>query len=153
MTINEIQDEIIEELAGFDDWMDKYQLLIDLGNEQEPLEDKYKTEQNLIDGCQSRVWLVAEEVKEVKSGEVKSEKLIRFRAESDALIVKGIVSLLIRVLSGHTPQEILDADLYFIDKIGLKEHLSPTRSNGLLAMVRQMRMYALAFSAKAETDN
>lgn len=158
MTINEIQDEIIEEFAGFDDWMDKYQLLIDLGNEQEPLEDKYKTEQNLIDGCQSRVWLVAEEVKEViseevKSGEVKSEKLIRFRAESDALIVKGIVSLLIRVLSGHTPQEILDADLYFIDKIGLKEHLSPTRSNGLLAMVRQMRMYALAFSAKAETDN
>ena len=158
MTINEIQDEIIEEFAGFDDWMDKYQLLIDLGNEQEPLEDKYKTEQNLIDGCQSRVWLVAEEVKEVKSeevksGEVKSEKLIRFRAASDALIVRGIVSLLIRVLSGHTPQEILDADLYFIDKIGLKEHLSPTRSNGLLAMVRQMRMYALAFSAKAETDN
>ena len=142
MTINEIQDEIIEEFAGFDDWMDKYQLLIDLGNEQEPLEDKYKTEQNLIDGCQSRVWLVAEEV---KSEEVNSEKLIHFRAESDALIVKGIVSLLIRVLSGHTPQEILDADLYFIDEIGLKEHLSPTRSNGLLAMVKQMRMYALAF--------
>ena len=139
MTINEIQDEIIEEFAGFDDWMDKYQLLIDLGNEQEPLEDKYKTEQNLIDGCQSRVWLVAEEV--------KSEKLIRFRAESDALIVKGIVSLLIRVLSGHTPQEILDADLYFIDEIGLKEHLSPTRSNGLLAMVKQMRMYALVFNS------
>ena len=149
MTINEIQDEIIEEFSGFDDWMDKYQLLIDLGNEQEPLEEKYKTEQNLIDGCQSRVWLVAEEV---KSEEVKSEKLIRFRAESDALIVKGIVSLLIRVLSGHTPQEILDADLYFIDKIGLKEHLSPTRSNGLLAMVKQMRMYALAFSAKEDTD-
>jgi cysteine desulfuration protein SufE len=152
MTINEIQDEIIEEFAGFDDWMDKYQLLIDLGNEQEPLEDKYKTEQNLIDGCQSRVWLVAEEVKseevkseEVKSEEVKGEKLIHFRAESDALIVKGIVSLLIRVLSGHTPQEILNADLYFIDEIGLKEHLSPTRSNGLLAMVKQMRMYALAF--------
>ena len=142
MTINEIQDEIIEEFAGFDDWMDKYQLLLDLGNEQEPLEDKYKTEQNLIDGCQSRVWLVAEEV---KSEEVNSEKLINFRAESDALIVKGIVSLLIRVLSGHTPQEILDADLYFIDEIGLKEHLSPTRSNGLLAMVKQMRMYALAF--------
>ena len=142
MTINEIQDEIIEEFAGFDDWMDKYQLLIDLGNEQEPLEDKYKTEQNQIDGCQSRVWLVAEEV---KSEEVKGEKLIHFQAESDALIVKGIVSLLIRVLSGHTPQEILDADLYFIDEIGLKEHLSPTRSNGLLAMVKQMRMYALAF--------
>jgi len=142
MTINEIQDEIIEEFSGFDDWMDKYQLLIDLGNEQEPLEEKYKTEQNLIDGCQSRVWLVAEEK------EVKSEKVIHFRAESDALIVKGIVSLLIRVLSDHTPQEILDADLYFIEEIGLKEHLSPTRSNGLVAMVKQMRVYALAFSAK-----
>lgn len=135
MTINEIQEEIIEEFAGFDDWMDKYQLLIDLGNEQEPLEDKYKTEQNQIDGCQSRVWLVADFV----------DGKIRFRAESDALIVKGIVSLLIRVLSDHTPQEMLDADLYFIDEIGLKEHLSPTRSNGLLAMVKQMRMYALAF--------
>jgi len=137
MTINEIQDEIIEEFSGFDDWMDKYQLLIDLGNEQEPLEDKYKTEQNLIDGCQSRVWLVADFV----------DDKIHFRAESDALIVKGIVALLIRVLSDHTPQEILDADLYFIEEIGLKEHLSPTRSNGLLAMVKQMRMYALAFSA------
>ncbi len=140
MTINEIQDEIIEEFSGFDDWMDKYQLLIDLGNEQEPLEDKYKTEQNLIDGCQSRVWLVAEEV--------EGKNLIHFRAESDALIVKGIVSLLIRVLSDHTPQEILEADLYFIDEIGLKEHLSPTRSNGLVAMMKQMRVYALAFSAK-----
>ena len=140
MTINEIQDEIIEEFAGFDDWMDKYQLLIDLGNEQEPLEEKYKTEQNLIDGCQSRVWLVADLV---------DQGVIHFRAESDALIVKGIVALLIRVLSDHTPQEILDADLYFIEEIGLKEHLSPTRSNGLLAMVKQMRMYALAFSAKA----
>ena len=138
MTINEIQDEIIEEFSGFDDWMDKYQLLIDLGNEQEPLEDKYKTEQNLIDGCQSRVWLVAD----------MDDQVIRFRAESDALIVKGIVSLLIRVLSGHTPQEILDADLYFIEEIGLKEHLSPTRSNGLVAMVKQMRLYALAFSKK-----
>ena len=138
ITINEIQDEIIEEFSGFDDWMDKYQLLIDLGNEQEPLEDKYKTEQNLIDGCQSRVWLVAE----------MDDQVIRFRAESDALIVKGIVSLLIRVLSGHTPQEILDADLYFIEEIGLKEHLSPTRSNGLVAMVKQMRLYALAFSKK-----
>ena len=140
MIINEIQDEIIEEFAGFDDWMDKYQLLIDLGNEQEPLDEKYKTEQNLIDGCQSRVWLQADYVKsEEKNG------VIVFTAESDALIVKGIVALLIRVLSGHTPQEILDADLYFIDQIGLKEHLSPTRSNGLLAMVKQMRMYALAF--------
>ena len=126
-TINEIQDEIIEEFGGFDDWMDKYQLLIDLGNEQEPLEEKYKTESNLIDGCQSRVWLVAD----------YEDGVIRFRAESDALIV--------RVLSDHTPQEILDAELYFIDEIGLKEHLSPTRSNGLLAMVKQMRMYALAF--------
>ena len=137
-TINEIQDEIIDEFAGLDDWMDKYQMLIDLGNEQEPLEEQHKTEQNLIDGCQSRVWLVADFV----------DGAINFRAESDALIVKGIVSLLIRVLSGHTPQEILDADLYFIDEIGLKEHLSPTRSNGLLAMVKQMRAYALAFSAK-----
>ena len=138
MTINDIQDEIIEEFSGFDDWMDKYQLLIDLGNEQEPLDDKYKTEQNLIDGCQSRVWLQADLV----------DGKIHFSAESDALIVKGIVALLIRVLSGHTPQEILDADLYFIEQIGLKEHLSPTRSNGLLAMVKQIRMYALAFKAK-----
>ena len=137
MTINEIQDEIIEEFAGLDDWMDKYQMLIDLGNEQEPLDEQYKTEQNLIEGCQSRVWLQAE----------CTEGVVRFTAESDALIVKGIVALLIRVLSGHTPQEILDAELYFIDRIGLREHLSPTRSNGLLAMVKQMRMYALAFSA------
>ena len=139
MTINEIQDEIIEEFSGFDDWMDKYQLLIDLGNEQAPLDEKYKTEQNLIDGCQSRVWLQADYV----------DGLIHFTAESDALIVKGIVALLIRVLSDHTPQEILDADLYFIEEIGLKEHLSPTRSNGLVAMVKQMRVYALAFSTKA----
>jgi cysteine desulfuration protein SufE len=146
MTINEIQDEIIEEFSGFDDWMDKYQLLIDLGNEQEPLEEKYKTEQNLIDGCQSRVWLVADLV---EGGKWNTDgKVIHFKAESDALIVKGIVSLLIRVLSDHTPQEILDADLYFIEEIGLKEHLSPTRSNGLVAMVKQMRVYALAFSTK-----
>ena len=137
MTINETQDEIIEEFAAFDDWMDKYQMLIDLGNEQEPLDERYKTEQNLIDGCQSRVWLQAE----LNGG------IVTFTAESDALIVKGIVALLIRVLSGHTPQEILDADLYFIERIGLREHLSPTRSNGLLAMVKQMRMYALAFQA------
>ena len=139
MTINEIQDEIIEEFSGFDDWMDKYQLLIDLGNEQEPLEEKFKTEQNLIDGCQSRVWLQAD---------MEVDGTLHFKAESDALIVKGIVALLIRVLSGHTPQEILDADLYFIEEIGLKEHLSPTRSNGLVAMVKQMRSYALAFSMK-----
>ena len=138
MTINEIQDEIIEEFSGFDDWMDKYQLLIDIGNEMEPLDKKYKIESNLIDGCQSRVWLVAD----------YHDGVIDFSAESDALIVKGIVSLLIRVYSGHTPQEMLDAELYFIDEIGLKEHLSPTRSNGLLAMVKQMRMYALAFKAK-----
>ena len=136
MSINEIQDEIIEEFAGLDDWMDRYQLLIDLGNEQEPLDEQYKTEQNLIDGCQSRVWLQAD----------YHDGIIDFTAESDALIVKGIVALLIRVLSGHTPEEILHADLYFIDQIGLKEHLSPTRSNGLLAMVKQMRAYALAFS-------
>ena len=138
MTINETQDEIIEEFDGLDDWMDRYQMLIDLGNDQEPLDEKYKIEQNLIDGCQGRVWLQADYIKE--------QNVIRFTAESDALIVKGIVALLIRVLSGHTPQEILDADLYFIERIGLKEHLSPTRSNGLLAMVKQMRMYALAFN-------
>jgi cysteine desulfuration protein SufE len=138
MTINEIQDEIIEEFSGFDDWMDKYQLLIDLGNEQPPLDEKYKIESNLIDGCQSRVWLQAD----------YEEGKIHFSAESDALIVKGIVALLIRVFSYHTPQEILDTEIYFIDAIGLKEHLSPTRSNGLLAMVKQIRMYALAFQAK-----
>ena len=138
MTINEIQDEIIEEFDGLDDWMDRYQMLIDLGNEQEPLDDKYKTESNLIDGCQSRVWLQAD----YKDG------ALWFTAESDALIVKGIVALLIRVLSGHTPQEILDADLYFIDRIGLREHLSPTRSNGLLAMVKQIKAYALAYKLK-----
>lgn len=140
MTINEIQDEIIDEFSGFDDWMDKYQLLIDLGNEQAPLDERYKVESNLIDGCQSRVWLQTD----------YADGIITFTAESDALIVKGIVALLIRVLSGHTPQEILDADLYFIEQIGLKEHLSPTRSNGLLAMVKQMRMYALAFRTKEQ---
>lgn len=138
-TINELQDEIIEEFSDFDDWMDKYQLLIDIGSEQPALPDEYKTEQNLIDGCQSRVWLQAD----LKDG------TITFQAESDALIVKGIVALLIRVLSGHTPQEIMEADLYFIERIGLKEHLSPTRSNGLVAMLKQMKMYAFAFSTKA----
>lgn len=140
MTINEAQDEVIEEFSDFTDWMDKYQLLIDLGNEQKPLDDKYKTESNLIDGCQSRVWLQAD----------YEDGKIYFTAESDALIVKGIIALLIRVLSGHTPQEILDANLYFIERIGLKDHLSPTRSNGLLAMVKQIRMYALAFKVKNE---
>ena len=147
MTINEIQDEIIEEFSGLDDWMDKYQLLIDLGNELAPLDERYKTEQNLIDGCQSRVWLQADLVDGSSTGS-ETVKVIHFSAESDALIVKGIVSLLIRVLSDHTPQEILDADLYFIEEIGLKEHLSPTRSNGLVAMVKQIRAYALAFSTK-----
>ncbi|MBQ3908585.1 MAG: SufE family protein [Bacteroidaceae bacterium] len=137
MTINELQDEVIEEFTGFDDWMDRYQLLIDMGSDQPPLAEQYKTPQNLIDGCQSRVWLQADLV----------DGLVHFQAESDALIVKGIVTLLLRVLSDHTPQEILDADLYFIDRIGLREHLSPTRSNGLLAMLKQMKMYALAFKA------
>ena len=138
MTINEIQDEIIEEFSDFEDWMYKYQLLIDLGSDQPPLEEKYKNEQNLIDGCQSRVWLQADMI----------DGKLHFQAESDALIVKGIVALLIRVLGDHTPQEILDTDLYFIERIGLSEHLSPTRSNGLLAMIKQMKMYALAFKAK-----
>lgn len=140
MTINETQNEVIEEFSVFDDWMDKYALLIDLGNSLTPLEEKYKTESNLIEGCQSRVWLQAD----------YADGKITFKGESDAVIVKGIVSLLINILSGHTPQEILDADLYFVDKVGLKEHLSPTRSNGLVAMVKQMRMYALAYKSKEE---
>ena len=138
MTINEQQDEVIEEFSEFTDWMDKYQMLIDLGNELDVLNEKYKTESNLIDGCQSRVWLQCD---------YTDGKLV-FTADSDALLVKGIIALLIRVINNHTPQEILDADLYFIDKIGLKEHLSPTRSNGLLAMVKQVRMYALAYKTK-----
>ena len=140
MTINEQQDEIIEEFSQFDDWMDRYQLLIDMGEEQAPLDEADKIDANLIDGCQSRVWLQADYV----------DGKIELTAESDALIVKGIIALLIRVLSGHTPDEILNADLYFIDRIGLKEHLSPTRSNGLLAMVKQIRLYALAFKTKEE---
>lgn len=138
-TIKEIQDEIIVEFNDFDDWLDRYQLLIDLGSEQEPLSDEYKTDNNLIEGCQSRVWLQADFV----NGKVL------FSAESDALIVKGIVSLLIKVYSGRTPDEILDNEPYFVEAIGLKEHLSPTRSNGLLAMIKQMKLYALAFKAKA----
>lgn len=140
MTINELQDKVIDDFSAFDDWMDKYALLIDLGNSLPPLEEKYKTESNLIEGCQSRVWLQADYI----------DGKIIFKGESDAVIVKGIVSLLISVLSDHTPKEILDADLYFVEKIGLKEHLSPTRSNGLVAMLKQMRMYALAFRAKEE---
>lgn len=137
-TINEIQDSIIEEFSDFEDWLDRYQLLIDLGNEQEPLPEEYKTDNNLIEGCQSRVWLQADLV----------DGKVEFCAESDALIVKGIVSLLIKVYSGHTPDEILESEPYFVEAIGLKEHLSPTRSNGLVAMIKQMRLYALAFKAK-----
>ncbi len=140
MTINEIQDEIIEDFSGLDDWMDRYQLLIDLGEEQEPLAEADKVEQNLIDGCQSRVWIVCEE----------NDGLLDFRAESDALIVKGIVSLVVRAVTHHTPEEILQSPLYFIEKIGLTEHLSPTRSNGLLAMIKQVRMYALAYQTKLQ---
>lgn len=136
MTINETQDRIIEEMSELDDWMDRYAYIIDLGNALPPIDEKYKTPQHLIEGCQSRVWLNAE---------LTPEGTVTFTADSDAIIVKGIISMLIEVLSGHTPQEILDADLYFIPAIGLSEHLSPTRSNGLLAMVKQMRMYALAF--------
>lgn len=139
-TINEIQDSIIEEFSDFEDWLDRYQLLIDLGNEQEPLPEEYKTDNNLIEGCQSRVWLQADFV----------DGKVLFRAESDALIVKGIVSLLIKVYSGHTPDEIFESEPYFVEAIGLKEHLSPTRSNGLVAMIKQMRLYALAFKAKME---
>ena len=138
MSIEELQQEVIEEFQDYDDWMDRYQMLIDLGNEQEPLPEKYKTESNLIDGCQSRVWLQAD---------LTPEGTIHFQAESDALIVKGIVALLIRVLSDHTPDEILEANLHFIEDIGLREHLSPTRSNGLLAMLKQMKLYAMAFKA------
>ena len=138
MTINEIQDDIIEEFSAFDDWMDKYALLIDMGNTLPPLDDKYKTTSNLIEGCQSRVWLQADYV----------DGKVQFKGESDAVIVKGIVSLLVNTLSGHTPSEILDNELYFIDKIGLKDHLSPTRSNGLVAMLKQMKLYALALKSR-----
>jgi len=138
MTINEKQDEIIEEFSAFDDWMDKYSLLIEMGNEMNSFDEAHRKDQNLIEGCQSKVWLHAE----------LNDGKIEFQGDSDAIIVKGIVALLLRVLSGHTPDEILDADLYFIDKIGLKEHLSPTRSNGLVAMIKQIKAYALAFKVK-----
>ena len=138
LSIDEAQKEVISEFIDFDDWMDRYQMLIDLGNELGVLDEKYKTEQNIIDGCQSRVRLQCD---------YTDGKLV-FTADSDALIVKGIIALLIRVISGHTPQEILDSEFYFIDKIGLREHLSPTRSNGLLAMVKQIKAYALAYSMK-----
>ncbi len=136
MTIQDIQEEVIEEFSAFDDWMDKYQMIIDLGNEQPPLDAAYKTEDNLIDGCQSRVWLHAE----------MREGLVHFEADSDAIITKGLIALLIRVLSDHTPAEILESDVHFIDAIGLTQHLSPTRSNGLLSMLKQIKTYALAYS-------
>ena len=133
MTINELQDQVIEEFEGFDDWMDKYQMLIDLGNDLEPLAEQYKTPQNLIDGCQSRVWLQAD----------YHDGRIRLQAESDALIVKGIIALLIRILDDHTPQEILEADLYFIPRIGLSEHLSPTRANGILSIYNNFISFSI----------
>ena len=141
MSINRIQDEIIDEFVDIEDWMDRYAYIIDLGNALPAIDEKFKTPQYIIEGCQSRVWLNAE---------LNEEGKIIYTADSDAIIVKGIISLLIQVLSNHTPQEILDADLYFIDKIGLSEHLSPTRSNGLVAMVKQMKVYDFAFKAKME---
>lgn len=138
MTLNEVQDAIVEDFSISNDWMDRYQQLIELGKELPPIDEKKRTDQYLINGCQSKVWLNAE----LRDGR------IFFSADSDAIITKGIVSLLIKVLSGRTPEEIINADLYFIDKIGLRENLSPTRSNGLVAMVKQMRMYALAYQTK-----
>lgn len=138
MTIEDIQQEIIEEFSTFDDWMDKYQMIIDLGNDQPALDPTYKTDENLIDGCQSRVWVHAQ----MENG------LLTFQADSDAIITKGLIGLLIRALSGHTPEEILQSDVHFISDIGLTDHLSPTRSNGLLAMLKQIKAYALAFSVK-----
>ena len=138
MTINELQDKVVEEFSELTDWMDKYQMLIELGNELEPLDEKYKTEKNIIDGCQSRVWLQCDIV----------DGQLVFTADSDALITKGIIALLIRVISNHTPQEIIDAEFYFIDRIGLRQHLSSTRSNGLLSMIKQIKAYALAYSIK-----
>lgn len=139
MTINQIQDNIVEDFNQFDDWMDKYALLIDLGNSLQPIDDKYKVPQNIIEGCQSRVWLTAE----------MNDGKIEFQGESDAILVKGIVALLLQVFSGRTPDEIINADLYFVEKIGLREHLSPTRSNGLLAMIKQIKLYALAFKSRS----
>lgn len=146
MSINQIQDEIIEEFSSFDDWMDRYALLIELGNELEPFPEDARTEQNLIDGCQSKVWFTAELTRS-SSEEGSKEPIIIYKGDSDAILVKGIVALLIRVLSGHTPKEIVDAELYFIDQINLREHLSPTRSNGLAAMLHQMRLYALTYQS------
>lgn len=143
MTINQQQDRIIEEFEGVDDWMDRYAMIIDLGNELPPIDPKYKTPQYLIEGCQSRVWLAAA---------LNDENRVLFTADSDAIIVKGIIALLIEVLNDQSPEAIANADLYFIDRIGLSENLSPTRSNGLLAMVKQMKLYALAFQAKLNAE-
>lgn len=137
MTINQIQDEVIEEFSEIDDWMDRYGYIIDLGNQLPPIDEKFKTPKYLIEGCQSRVWINAE---------LSDDGKVKFEADSDAIIVKGIIALLIKVLNDQKPEDILNSDLYFIDRIGLSEHLSPTRSNGLLAMVKQMKAYALAFS-------
>lgn len=141
MTIEEKQQDIIDQFADIDDWLDRYAQIIDLGNELRPMDESLKTPEHIIEGCQSRVWLDAS---------LDSEGHMHFQADSDAIIVKGIISLLVDVLEGHTPQEVLDADLHFIDDIGLAEHLSPTRSNGLLAMLKQMRIYAMAFKALQE---
>ncbi len=141
MTINETQDELIEEFNDIDDWMDRYSYIIDMGNALDPMPEEYKTPQYLIEGCQSRAWLHAE---------LDPEGNVVFKADSDAIIVKGIISMLLKVLSGHSPAEIADAELYFIDKIGLAENLSPTRSNGLAALVKQMKLYAIAYKAAQE---
>jgi cysteine desulfuration protein SufE len=140
MTINQIQDQIIDEFAQFGDWMERYEYLIDLGRSLGPFDERHKTPEYLIEGCQSKVWLYP----------TFENGIITFTAESDALITRGIVALLVRVFSGRTPAEIVDANIYFIEKIGLRENLSPTRSNGLLAMMKQMRLYALAYKSKQE---
>jgi cysteine desulfuration protein SufE len=142
MTISEVQDKIIDEFSLFDDWMDKYNLLIEMGKDVPPIDPKYKVKDYLIEGCQSKVWLRPE----------YDGNVISFTADSDAIITRGIVSLLIKVLSGRTPQEIISAELYFIDKIGLRQNLSPTRSNGLLSMVRQMKLYAMAYDARKKMN-
>lgn len=144
MNINDIQDEIVEEFSGLTDWMDRYAYIIELGNGLPPMPESLKIPANLIEGCQSRVWISADR---------SPDGNIHLQADSDAMIVKGIIALLVRVLSDHTPREILDSDLYFIDEIGLKEHLSPTRSNGLVAMVKQIKLYATAFNAIDEAEN
>lgn len=142
-TIDQVQEEIVEEFAVFDDWMDKYSLIIEEGNKLEKLDESYKTPNNIIEGCQSRVWLQTD---------FENGKLY-FRAESDAVIVKGLLALVLRVFSGRTPDEIISADLHFLKQIGLTEHLSPTRSNGLLAVIKQIRFYAIAYKVKAEQKN